>query len=731
MKLLSSLLLSGGVLLVFSLPAAVIQGNVVDPSGAAIPGARVAATGRLGVVRDALTDVSGAFRITVPDGFAGQLIVVAGGFETRKLALEKPPAEPLRVSLALAPQNDSLTVTGSAFEVPLSEQGSSISVIPRAEIERRNEAMALDLIRETPGVIVNQTGARGGLTSLNVRGGNPGFNLVLVDGVPVNSFGVGNFDFAHIPAERLDRVEVIRGAQSAVYGAYANSSVINFVTRMGDETPRLDITAEGGSFAERRFSIASGGTVRGFQLSAFATQLDTDGPVANSDYQNQNLSLNVRRHFRRQSFSAGGDFIHSANGVPGPYGSNPVGLFTGIDLVSRNTNNFATYQAHYEADLGGRVRQELFGSFFQNNNKFDAAFGPTFNKDVRGSGEARTLVSVSENYTIAAGFAFIREQVKNSYILNDSFSSFPLHRDQEGIYFENRFHWRSRLFLTAGVRTELIRTPAIPPNAAFGRPAFTAQDLTRANPKLAAAYVAGPSRFHASFGTGIRPPSGFDLAFTNNPALKPERTASFDAGIEQRLLKQRLSVDATYFHNRFSDLIVSLGGSLARLSAYRTDNLSNARARGMEFSVRVRPHSAVSLAGNYTWLESEILSLSGSTGEAPAYFKVGQPLLRRPRNSGAVTSTFLYKRLSANVIGYFRGETLDTEPNYGASAGLFPNPGYANLGINVNIDAGRGLVLYGNLRNALNQRYEEVYGFPSLGLNFVTGIKWRTSGRAR
>jgi outer membrane receptor protein involved in Fe transport len=96
-----------------------------------------------------------------------------------------------------------------------------------------------------------------------------------------------------------------------------------------------------------------------------------------------------------------------------------------------------------------------------------------------------------------------------------------------------------------------------------------------------------------------------------------------------------------------------------------------------------------------------------------------------------VTSTFLYKRLSANVIGYFRGETLDTEPNYGASAGLFPNPGYANLGINVNIDAGRGLVLYGNLRNALNQRYEEVYGFPSLGLNFVTGIKWRTSGRAR
>ena len=526
--------------------------------------------------------------------------------------------------------------------------------------------MALDLLREAPGVIVNQTGPRGGLASMSVRGGDANYNLVLLDGVPVNSFGIGNFDFAHIPAASLEKVEIIRGAQSAVYGSYANSSVVNFVTRSGDSIPRLDITAEGGSFGEKRFAIGAGGNVLGFDLSVFASRLDTNGPVANADYRNQDLSLAIRRHFRRQALRFGGNYLNSGNGVPGPYGSNPVGLFTGLDLVSRNNNNFATYHGHYEADLGGRVRQEVFGSYFQNNNQFDSPWGPTFNKDVRGSGEARTLVSVSDSYTLAAGVAFHREQVRNSSILDDRMFTFPLDRNQEGIYVENRFRVRSRLFLTAGVRAEMIQTPAIPANPMYGRPAFAAHDLSRVNPKLAAGYVIGGTRLHASFGTGIRPPSGFDLAFTNNPALKPERTVSFDAGVGQRLLRQRLMLDATFFENRFSDLIVSLGGSLATLSAFRTDNLSNSRARGAEFTARVRPHGTVSLAGHYTYLASEILSLNGTSGVAPYYFQVGQWLLRRPRHSGAVTSTFIYRRVSVGRGGHVSRQGTSTPSPIGA-----------------------------------------------------------------
>ena len=220
------------------------------------------------------------------------------------------------------------------------------------------------------------------------------------------------------------------------------------------------------------------------------------------------------------------------------------------------------------------------------------------------------------------------------------------------------------------------------------------------------------------------------MAFTDNPALKPERTVSFDFGLEQRFAHNRLSVDATWFYNRFADLIVSLGGSLTRLSSYQSDNLSKARAEGLELSTRLRPARWISVAGSYTYLKSEILSLNGSSGLAPQYFRVGQELIRRPTHSGAVVSTFRYRRISANITGYFRGSVLDVEPNLGASAGLYRNPGFADLGINLNYQVAGGLTVYGSLRNALNQRYEETFGYPSPLLNFVAGMKW-TLARAR
>lgn len=127
---------------------------------------------------------------------------------------------------------------------------------------------------------------------------------------------------------------------------------------------------------------------------------------------------------------------------------------------------------------------------------------------------------------------------------------------------------------------------------------------------------------------------------------------------------------------------------------------------------------------SYTFLLSEILSLEGTSGLGPRFFKVGQPLLRRPRHSGTVSSSVRRARFSANFTGYFRGQVLDVEPNYGASAGLFPNPGYASLGLNLNYDIGRGITAYTNLRNLLNRSYEEALGFPALKFNFVSGLRW-------
>src|SRR6516164_8180295 len=123
-------------------------------------------------------------------------------------------------------------------------------------------------------------------------------------------------------------------------------------------------------------------------------------------------------------------------------------------------------------------------------------------------------------------------------------------------------------------------------------------------------------------------------------------------------------LDGSYFYNRFYDLIVTLGGSLTTLSHYKSDNLANSRAQGAEFSARLRPARWVLISGSYTLLETRILSLDGSTNQAPSPFAVGQQLTRRPEHSGSFVATFTQGRLAVDVTGYFRGTTLFEEPSF-------------------------------------------------------------------
>jgi outer membrane receptor protein involved in Fe transport len=718
------------LLLLFSagLPAASLKGTVADPSGAPIVGAQVAVSVPAGIAARTLTGVNGSFELdtAVANAPDAKLVVAAPGFRTAEIALAAA-SQPLLVKLELAPLQDSVSVVGSAIDVPASQQGGSTSIVTSEEIRQSNLAQAVDLLRFLPGMAVSQTGFTGGLTSLYLRGGYDDFNLVEIDGIPVNGFG-GTFDFAHIPAEELDRVEVIRGPESAVAGEYANSGVVNFVTREAGGAPNLDILAEGGTYQEHRFGIAGGDTLAGFGISFAASRLDDNGPVPNSDYRNENLMLNLLRRFGSQSLNFHGDFDSNTVGEPGPYGSDPNNNYAGIDTVSRSKNNSSDYLAHYQADLfSGRIKEDLFASFFLNNNGYTSPYGFSFNKDLRGQAEWRMTASVKPWYTVALGTVETIEEVRNTYITDASSDTFPIRRNDLAFYLENRFQLPGGWSINAGVRGEFVSTGAIPTDG-YSRPVFPAQSVSAVDPKVAAAYTRGGTRLHASFGTGFRPPTGFDLAYTDNPSLKPERTRGFDAGVEHRFFHDILSLDATFFDNRYYDLIVILGGNLSVLSHYESDNIANARGLGTEYSARLRPARWFYITGWYTWLDSEILSLNGTANLAPAPFTVGQQLLRRPANSGAFAATFTRGRVSGGLDGYFRGSILDVDPSYGASAGLFQNPGYANLGLNLNYKLGRGLTAYGNLRNALDQHYEEVFGYPSPRLNFVTGLKWSFAG---
>jgi hypothetical protein len=195
------------LLLLFSagLPAASLKGTVADPSGAPVVGAQVAVSVPAGIAARTLTGVNGSFELdtAVANAPDAKLVVAAPGFRTAEIALAAA-SQPLLVKLELAPLQDSVSVVGSAIDVPASQQGGSTSIVTSEEIRQSNLAQAVDLLRFLPGMAVSQTGFTGGLTSLYLRGGYDDFNLVEIDGIPVNGFG-GTFDFAHIPAEELSR----------------------------------------------------------------------------------------------------------------------------------------------------------------------------------------------------------------------------------------------------------------------------------------------------------------------------------------------------------------------------------------------------------------------------------------------------------------------------------------------------------------------------------------------
>jgi outer membrane cobalamin receptor len=697
-------------------------------------------------VDERATDAQGNYKFENLRPGTYRLLAEARGFaaSATDVRLREGEDRTVDLHLELSAVAQEVVVSASLGGALASQIGSSVSVVTQQDIEDRGVENLLDVLRGVPGVEVNQSGRRGGVTGVFIRGGNSDYNLVMVDGVQLNQFG-GDFDFAPLPADGVDQVEVTRGPQSALYGSNAVTGVINVVTLRGEGPPHFAAQAEGGSFTTLRLATSGSGLTRGLSWSYDLSRLDSGGTVPNDQYRNQTafLSLGYRRSaVRRMDFH----FFGNANdaGAPGPYGSDPDHLFPGLDTISRDKQNLFGYAGAYSEQLSSRFRQIVTGSLATNDYYFRSPYGDSFSNNLRGVLDARSEVTVSSRDYLVAGFEYNREQIKNTYIADAGNRPFVLPRTSLAYFAENRWSPTSRLFITAGLRVDDLRTHSLPPGAFGVRPLLPASAVVKLNPRVSGAYLLhesarqptgfGATRAHASFGTGIRAPSGFELAFTNNPHLKPEKSLSFDAGVEQRFFSSRALADVTYFYNRLEDQIVVLGGSLTNLSTFMSANLANSRAQGMEASFRLQPTRALEVGGEYTLLDASIQALDGST-LAQFPFRVGQPLLRRPRNSGAYNLTWRHGRLTLNTNAYIRGATLDLEPNLGTFACtpppvgpglpcLFTNKGYTRADAGFSYRLGPGVEIYGRLNNFLNQKYEESLGYPALHINFLAGARF-------
>jgi outer membrane receptor protein involved in Fe transport len=735
--------------------SATIQGTVYDPQGRAVPGASVSLLSAMIAVTDTQTNAQGEYRF---DGLlAGTFTIAANapGFTAlaQQVTVASGEARTADLHLKLTVVQEQVVVSASLGGALAPQTGSSVTVVTRQEIQNEGVDTLADALRNVPGVAINRTGQLGAVTSAFIRGGNSNYDLVMIDGIPMNDFG-GGFDLAPLPVDGVDRVEVMRGPESALSGENAVAGVINVITEPGEGTPHFSFLGEGGSYDTWRIGTSGAGLTHGLSWSYNLARLSTQGPVPYDTYRNQTsfLSLGYSRSPRRQfNVHFFGDAGREWN--PGPWGFDPDGLYPGIAAAATfQKQDLFGYQANYTEQFSSRFRQVTTVSAATDQYSFPSQYGNSFTKNVRVVANTRSEITLSTKDSLVAGFEFDHDTYKDTYVTDASEAPFTLPRETYAFFAENRWNAGNRWFLSTGVRVDNIRTGDLPADTTdAGRPFIPASSIAQVDPRISVAYLArqsgdgffGVTRFHGSFGTGIRPPNGFELGFTDNPQLKPEKNVSFDSGVEQRFWGDKGALDTTFFYNRYKDQIVTLGGSFANLSTFSSANIANSRAYGLENSLRLHPIRSLEIAAEYTWLNTAILALDGSTSDVALPFSVGQQLIRRPRSSAGYDVTWTHGRLMLNSNASIRGAVLDLEPNQGAYACeaippqpcLFWSQGYVDVNVGFAYHLPRGVQIYARLNNFLNQRYEESFGYPALRLNFISGIKFNfpaeSSGASR
>ncbi|HEY7544874.1 MAG TPA: TonB-dependent receptor [Blastocatellia bacterium] len=745
-----------------------VEGTVADPQGAKITFARVTLRNPAGViVYETRTDDEGKFSFSSVAEGRYLLAVEAPGFaqkERTTIEVDSNGAEIISITLEIAAVSDYLVVTPTRTDISSDALGGSVSVIESRDFDRASLSLVSEPLRLIPGLSVVQTAGRGGVTSVFTRGGESDYNKVLIDGVPVNAAG-GAFDFAFLTPENLERVEVVRGPRSALFGSDAMTSVVQLFTHRGSTSvPEFELTGEGGSFDYHRETARLSGLRRWFDYSASFGFQSTDNRFENNDYINRSASLNLGFRFSPDADLRITSRFNSNNlGVPGPVAV----LFADPD--QRQSHKDVSLAAAFNLRTTSRWHQTSRGIYSEFDTlSFDPvaqdltkpgrpplppfSFGPdaafSFREHQKRAGvHYQSILAFSANNTLTAGIDFEHE----SAVFTDTSRVSPT-RNNFGIYIQDQAAWRERVFLTAGVRLER-NTARVPDDLraallSLGSP-VPSGDVgfgTTANPNVALSVFARPhqesatlgaTQLRASFGTAIKEPGlteafSPNIFFLGNPDIDPERAISFDVGMSQEFFGRRASVEVNYFDNRFRDVIAFLFDPVTfgpvtlpdgRLTNFV--NLERASARGIEAIGAARPTLKLSVRASYTFLRSRLDRASSTNRE------VGLPLLRRPRHSGAFEISWIDERFDITFDGSLVGRRRDIDPILGRLDPVgrsFFNEGYARVGASGSYRINRNLMAFARAENLLNDDYQEVLGYPAYRLNFRAGLRLRIGG---
>ena len=709
-----------------------ITGTVLDPARAPLPRVTVQllAAGGAELARTR-TDTQGRFRFEGLSPTSYTVLVELVGFE--RFTQSAAPGASVEAVLAVRPVRERVVVTATRTEAPSAQVGASTTVLTGEELSRG--VMLGELLRPVPGAAVVRSGASGALTSLFVRGGENDHNKVLLDGIVLNEPG-GTYFFSNLTAENLERVEVVRGPQSALFGSDAVASVVQLFTRRGEaETarPRFSFSLEGGNHASWLGRAAVSGEAGRFDYSLAAARFDTDNQEPNNHFRNSTLSASFGLALREAT-----SLRVILRGELGQAGTPGQTAFGRPDLDAFFHRGDTDFGVTLRDETAGYWDQRLTYAYAQSrqvsrNLLADPPFVPSFEgrtapfpffdftSDFLNHTQRHHVSYQSDWRAGAAGssagqhfFTFAFEWDRELGLLGERLFPSPAveaERDNFGTVFQHQALW-GRLYLTNGVRVE--------DNASFG---------TTVVPRSSLAYflrtgggALGATKFKFNFGLGVKEPTLVESFspgpfVVGNARLAPERTRSFDFGVEQRFWADRAKLEVNWFDNRFRDLI---GFEITSFTPFFTGsffNLGRTKAKGAEVVLELAPGKGLHGRGTYTFLDSQVTE-SGTVFDP--VFEAGNRLLRRPKPSGALQLFWDWKRLTVVSTAVFVGRRTDSDFSL---LGLTSNPGYTKWDLGASYRSPHRVTYFAAVENLLNREYMEVLGFPALKLAVRAGAR--------
>ena len=631
-------------------------------------------------------------------------------------------------------QLDDLVATATRVPLSLESLTSAVTVISGEELQARGIRFVSEVLRDLPGATVVPVGSFGGVTSLFLRGGESDYVKVLVDGAAINLPG-GSFNFANLTTDNVDRIEIVRGPASVLYGSDAVTGVVQLFTKHGRDGVTVEASGTGGTFGSRTFgaSVSGGhGDGRlGYALSA--SRFSTDGTAAfNNDYANTAVSGTVRAALDQQTTAS----------LSLRYNDNTFHFPTDASGVASDSNQFTFDESlALSLGLGSRLsprveatllftRYDIDGGFDDRQDHpgdtlgFAFASRRSFNI-LRQSLDARLNVRALPSTMITTGAVLDldREQQNGEASSNfgggpevTRFAPFDEDRRNLGYYVQALVDLPLPASLHLGARLD--------DNDAFGSFfTYRAGAVYRVSPDL---------RVRASIGTGFKAPTfaeNFaDAPFeVGNPDLDPERSISWEVGAEHTMWSGRLAVWANYFDQRFRDLVQYVF-SEPGLPNYH--NLPQALARGIETGVSLVPRAGMTVTGQYTYLDTETIDPGANSSPGTA-FELGKPLLRRPAHTLRVAGSIRLAGRSTLGVNLNHVGARDDLAFEGFTAARVKLPAYSTLEVSGMVDVlasrpGRpGVTVTLRVENALDEEYDTVAGFQGRGRVVSLGARVR------